>query len=204
MNEDTGSRKFLLKHPFKLIPIDYPDHVYKIYDYNTDKLLLESKEERARKKKSFSVVWHIRVRGVKGDEFVRVDKIIRLRILFSPGVFKYAAYDANNEFLGKFNPGAFLHYGSTLKVLSPANIPMLRVKRKRLFGFEWRFFVGRSQIASLLRLKGGVSNILKRDANEYLLEIFDFADWNISIIQLIFAVIVACRHGFNPYAFGRL
>jgi len=66
MNEDAGSRKFLLKHPFKLIPIDYPDHVYKIYDYNTSKLLLESKEERPGKKKLklknlFGVAWHIRI-----------------------------------------------------------------------------------------------------------------------------------------------
>jgi hypothetical protein len=130
MNEDTRSRKFLLKHPFKLVPIDYPYHVYKIHDYNTGELVLESKEEGTGKKKlklkDYCGVWsYIRIRGIKGDEFVRVDKIHRLRIVLSPGEYKYAAYDSSNELLGQFNPGAFLQYGSTLKVLSPEKIPIL-------------------------------------------------------------------------------
>jgi len=136
MLEFPENNKFILRHP-----VDFLDphcYEYKIYDFETGELLLESRERKKelKKLKDFAgSLLNVSIFAENGKEVIRIERRLSLSIpFFSIGHYKYIVHNENDQIIGTFKPGRFIRGGRNLTVLSHKK-SILRVRRK-LFGTE--------------------------------------------------------------------
>jgi uncharacterized protein YxjI len=163
---------------------------YDIYDPQTDKIIMECREEHLgiiTKILRFTdykrrTPFDIQIKNLDGKQVVRISRGIS--VLLS----KVSVFDENDQVIGGFKQ-KFFSIGGAFDVLDAVDNPICQLNGKWT-GWDFKFTSGETEFAHVTKKWAGIGKELFTSADNYVLEISETVPEDDVVRQLILAAVM--------------